>query len=64
MADSFIRLNGKECMLTNMQLNLVEFKILTYPVPLSLEITNLKSTEFKLAGFHFKTTLHWPGIYG
>lgn len=35
-----------------------------YPAPCSTPIFNLKSTEFKLAGFHFKTISHWPGIYG
>lgn len=36
----------------------------TCPVPLSVPILSLKSTEFILNGFHFKTTLHWPQMYG
>lgn len=36
----------------------VEIKQKIYPAPCSMPIFSLKSTEFKLAGFHFKTTSH------
>lgn len=35
----------------------------TYPTPVSTIILSLKSTEFKLSGFHFKTSSHLPAMY-
>lgn len=36
----------------------------TYPIPPSILTFSLKSTEFKEAGFHLRTSSHLPVTYG